>query len=133
MNALFDVSQRAVRVVEELMEAALLFLHAITTRPIWPCEEALLCSREEVALWVCFQTFYFLFEDKSFILRDVPPCTQNTGTLPVMGYTLLPSCFCLCVSRVLCMCFCLRGVVFFVVNHLQVDNTYQQTRHLRRQ
>lgn len=48
----------------------------------------------------CASRKSFFFQDKSFILRDAPSCTQNTRTLPVMGYTLLPSCLCLCVSRV---------------------------------
>lgn len=55
INSLFDVSQCAMRVVVELIEdfaseQPCSFLHAITIRPIWPCEDAPFCSHGRVGV-----------------------------------------------------------------------------------
>ncbi|MEQ2316584.1 hypothetical protein AMECASPLE_033935 [Ameca splendens] len=54
-------------------------------------------------------TFHFLFYSKSFIARDTPSSTQNTTTPPVMRYTLLPSCSCLCIACIdVSVSFCVK-------------------------
>lgn len=99
------MSQRAVRVVGEIIEGftsgqPCSRLHAITIRPIWPCEDAPFGLHGGVrGVGVLPERLFTFFKKKiykSFILKDAPSCTQNTTTLPEMGYTLLPSCFCLC-------------------------------------
>ena len=70
INSLFDVSQRAARVLVEIIEGFASEqpcspLHAITIRPIWPCEDAPFCSHGEVGGeqdgCASRKTFHFLF------------------------------------------------------------------------
>lgn len=114
INSLFDVSQRALRVVEEIIEGFASEQprslpprhHHQTHLAIWRCSP-LFAWGKGVCVCVCgvqggcasrkdFSLFSFNINHSYWEM--LPHVHKTPQPLPVMGYTLLPSCFCLCLA-----------------------------------